>query len=156
MSTVLALALWTTVVGGLVYLLLKWLDLARFTSRFPRPGMPLPFLGNTHLLFGVPPEEILPKIKEICHAADPEKRKVAFGMGNTKMIFLFHPETVEPVFKSTVHTVKSYDYNPLLCWLGEGLLLSRGDKWRNRRKLLYAPNSTLLCHLLVYIGFLFY
>lgn len=49
---------------------------------------------------------------------------------------LFHAETVEPILSSSVHIGKSSEYDSIRPWLGDGLLLSTGDKWRSRRKLL--------------------
>ncbi|GFT66232.1 cytochrome P450 4V2 [Trichonephila clavipes] len=55
----------------------------------------------------------------------------------SKPFILFHkPETVEVVLNSTKMIDKSKEYNLLSAWLGTGLFLSSGTKWRNRRKLL--------------------
>ncbi|CAH1399865.1 unnamed protein product [Nezara viridula] len=52
-------------------------------------------------------------------------------------VMLSEPETVEPVLSSYNHIKKGdYDYAFLRPWLRDGLLLSDGSKWRNRRKLL--------------------
>ncbi|XP_014271848.1 cytochrome P450 4C1 [Halyomorpha halys] len=52
-------------------------------------------------------------------------------------VMLSEPETVEPILISSNHIKKGdYDYAFLRPWLRDGLLLSDGSKWRNRRKLL--------------------
>jgi len=40
------------------------------------------------------------------------------------------------LLNSTTHLEKGADYDPLNSWLGEGLLLSKGTKWHQRRKAL--------------------
>ncbi|GFS48647.1 cytochrome P450 4V2 [Nephila pilipes] len=52
------------------------------------------------------------------------------------LVFFYKPETVEVVLSSTTLIDKSKEYDLLSPWLGNGLLLSSGTKWRSRRKLL--------------------
>ncbi|XP_014486908.1 PREDICTED: cytochrome P450 4C1-like, partial [Dinoponera quadriceps] len=40
------------------------------------------------------------------------------------------------ILHSTKHIVKGFNYKLLKPWLGEGLLISKGMKWQNRRKIL--------------------
>ncbi len=49
-------------------------------------------------------------------------------LGPFKALFVFHPETVERLMSSSVHINKSREYEPLLPWLGPGLLLNHGEK----------------------------
>ncbi|GFT96041.1 cytochrome P450 4V2 [Nephila pilipes] len=51
-------------------------------------------------------------------------------------IFFVKPETVEVLLSSTTLIDKSKEYDLLSPWLGKGLLISSGAKWRSRRKLL--------------------
>ncbi|XP_068736583.1 cytochrome P450 4V2-like isoform X1 [Montipora capricornis] len=51
-------------------------------------------------------------------------------------LLTFKPELAEVVLNSSKHTIKSGDYSYLIPWLGTGLLLSDGSKWRARRKLI--------------------
>ena len=46
------------------------------------------------------------------------------------------PKVVEAVLTSSKHLKKSSDYEMMKNWLGNGLLLSIGEKWRQRRKIL--------------------
>ncbi|XP_014270542.1 cytochrome P450 4C1 isoform X2 [Halyomorpha halys] len=57
-------------------------------------------------------------------------------LGNV-YVLLSEPESVEPVLSSSVHISKGFwEYLFFRPWLNDGLLLSTGDKWRLRRKLL--------------------
>lgn len=57
-------------------------------------------------------------------------------LGNKLFVFLSHPADVEIILNSNVHLDKSADYNFFKPWLGEGLLISTGEKWRSHRKLI--------------------
>ncbi|KAF8373191.1 hypothetical protein PRIPAC_79620 [Pristionchus pacificus] len=45
-------------------------------------------------------------------------------------------ELLQSVFESNDEITKGADYDILVPWLGTGLLISTGDKWRSRRKML--------------------
>ncbi|GMT21509.1 hypothetical protein PFISCL1PPCAC_12806, partial [Pristionchus fissidentatus] len=45
-------------------------------------------------------------------------------------------ETIKYVLDSNEEITKGDEYEPLVPWLGRGLLISTGDKWRSRRKML--------------------
>ena len=58
-----------------------------------------------------------------------------FGM-NTQL-WAYHPETVEPLFNNSVELLgKSFQYDCVKRWLGNGLITSTGKKWQSRRKML--------------------
>ncbi|XP_054713200.1 cytochrome P450 4V2-like [Uloborus diversus] len=52
------------------------------------------------------------------------------------IVFFYKPETIEVVLSSTIITEKSTEYQFLHPWLGTGLLTSKGEKWKIRRKFL--------------------
>lgn len=58
------------------------------------------------------------------------------------MVFLFDPRDVELILSSHVHIDKSPEYRLFEPWLGNGLLISTGQKWRSHRKLI-APTFHL-------------
>ncbi|XP_066999113.2 cytochrome P450 4g15 [Anabrus simplex] len=64
------------------------------------------------------------------------------------LVFLYDPRDIELILSSNVHLEKSKEYRWFKPWLGEGLLISSGDKWRSHRKLI-APTF----HLNVLKGF---
>lgn len=51
-------------------------------------------------------------------------------------IIIADPKIAEAVLTSSKHLQKSNDYDMMKNWLGDGLLLSIGNKWRQRRKIL--------------------
>lgn len=57
-------------------------------------------------------------------------------LGSKVFVFLTHPADVEIILNSNIHLDKSSDYNFFKPWLGEGLLISSGEKWRSHRKLI--------------------
>lgn len=57
-------------------------------------------------------------------------------IGNKLVVFLTNPNDVEIILNSNVHLQKSDEYRYFKPWLGDGLLISSGDKWRNHRKII--------------------
>lgn len=57
-------------------------------------------------------------------------------LGSKLFVFLTHPDDVEIILNSNTHLDKSADYNFFKPWLGDGLLISSGEKWRSHRKLI--------------------
>lgn len=58
------------------------------------------------------------------------------------MVFLTEPSDVELILSSHVYIDKSPEYRFFKPWLGDGLLISSGPKWRAHRKLI-APTFHL-------------
>lgn len=52
------------------------------------------------------------------------------------MVIIYNPEDVEKILSSIKYADKSIVYTFLKPWLGEGLLISNGTKWQERRKIL--------------------
>lgn len=57
-------------------------------------------------------------------------------LGSEPVVCVWKPETVEQVLSDNFLLEKSYHYDFLRPWLGDGLLTSPGKIWRPRRKLL--------------------
>ncbi|CAH0727374.1 unnamed protein product, partial [Brenthis ino] len=57
-------------------------------------------------------------------------------LGTMKSVLILNPEDVETVLTNTKHNKKGYLYFFLRPWLNDGLLLSSGEKWYERRKIL--------------------
>ncbi|CAH0727378.1 unnamed protein product, partial [Brenthis ino] len=53
-----------------------------------------------------------------------------------KHVIIHNPEDVETVLTNTKYNKKGYFYFSLRPWLNDGLLLSSGEKWYERRKIL--------------------
>lgn len=59
-----------------------------------------------------------------------------FWFGLQPLVSVFQGEIAELVLSSSVSIEKSFEYRFLQKWLGTGLLTSKAEKWRFRRKLL--------------------
>lgn len=64
-----------------------------------------------------------------------------YGIGkawifNIPYVVIFKADYVERILSSSKLITKGREYKYLKPWLGDGLLLSTGEKWRKRRKLL--------------------
>lgn len=57
-------------------------------------------------------------------------------IGPKLYVFPLDGETAKPLLESNKEIIKGDDYDFLYKWLGSGLLISKGDKWRSRRKML--------------------
>lgn len=57
-------------------------------------------------------------------------------LGYNVAVFLTDPRDVELILNSNVHITKSREYRFFKPWLGDGLLISDGEKWRTHRKLI--------------------
>ncbi|XP_023239640.1 cytochrome P450 4C1-like isoform X2 [Centruroides sculpturatus] len=65
-----------------------------------------------------------------------EEKLARFTWGGHNYFIFYHPESAQEVLKSTTIINKDWVYNILHPWLGQALLTSTNNKWRNRRKLI--------------------
>ncbi|CAO1428771.1 unnamed protein product [Diamesa tonsa] len=102
-------------------------------SRIPQPSS-WPFIGNSLEFINKSP----PKIFETLN-------KCSVSLGNVwrfsfhpfeHQIMLSEPKLVEAILSSQKELVKTDDYRFAKPWLGDGLLLSDGNKWFKRRKII--------------------
>ena len=119
-------------------------------------GIPLPLVGHS-LRFFVEAEDLLQRLLGVIEECDSkEQRKVKSQvyvvcykisivfffqisgyLGHHPILFCYHPEVLGEFFNSaSTLLTKSSEYDPLLPWLGTGLLISTNQKWHQRRKLL--------------------
>ncbi|KAG5866145.1 hypothetical protein JTB14_000932 [Gonioctena quinquepunctata] len=59
-----------------------------------------------------------------------------FWIGSRSNLMITKPEYLEELFSSSVHIAKSNGYDLFKPWLGDGLLVSTGKKWKSRRKMI--------------------
>ncbi|XP_043786659.1 cytochrome P450 4g15 [Apis laboriosa] len=103
------------------------------------PGPPaLPLIGNALELIGSS-DAIFSKVLK---KAENFKDVVKIWIGPKLVIFLIDPRDVEIILSSNVYIDKSTEYRFFKPWLGDGLLISTGQKWRSHRKLI-APTFHL-------------
>lgn len=81
--------------------------------------------------------KISTEIMEECLKMANEYGSVARGFLSYRVVvFLMDPRDAEVILNSNVHLKKSNDYRFFEPWLGDGLLISHGEKWRSHRKLI--------------------
>ncbi|EEB11101.1 cytochrome P450, putative [Pediculus humanus corporis] len=97
------------------------------------PGPPgLPYIGVVH--FGlIQPEGLVKFAFELGEAYGSVVKGV---LGGKLYIFLSDPRDIEIILSSHTYIDKSPEYKFFKPWLGDGLLISTGDKWRSHRKLI--------------------
>ncbi|XP_034948968.1 cytochrome P450 4g15 [Chelonus insularis] len=103
------------------------------------PGPPgLPLIGNAAEFMGSP-DSIFRNIMRRSFEFD---QVVRLWIGPKLLVFLVDPRDVEVILSSHVYIDKSAEYRFFQPWLGNGLLISTGPKWRAHRKLI-APTFHL-------------
>lgn len=128
-----ALALWY------IYFRMSRKQLYELASKIPgSEGLPL--LGNA-LDFMQDPHTIFYKIYERSFEFE-RNMPIKMWIGPRLLVFLTDPRDVEVILSSNVYIDKSPEYRLFEPWLGNGLLISTGDKWRAHRKLI-APTFHL-------------
>uniref|UniRef100_A0AAG5DQ35 Cytochrome P450 n=1 Tax=Anopheles atroparvus TaxID=41427 RepID=A0AAG5DQ35_ANOAO len=112
-----------------------WMQTRRYVklgNLIPGP-VAYPLVGNANMLLGKTHNQIMEKAMELSYIYGP----VARGwIGYHLVVFLTEPSDVEIILNSYVHLEKSSEYRFFKPWLGDGLLISSGDKWRSHRKLI--------------------
>uniref|UniRef100_A0A6E8VBS0 Cytochrome P450 n=1 Tax=Anopheles coluzzii TaxID=1518534 RepID=A0A6E8VBS0_ANOCL len=123
---------WAVVLGVIATLLaaLDW----KYKSYEHLPGpRRWPFIGNVVSFLGAGPVEIFDQL--IAFASTYGKvYKLDFFYDYT--IIYSSPEAAEAILTSPAFTAKSQDYDKVSEWIGNGLLISRDQKWFTHRKVI--------------------
>lgn len=98
---------------------------------YPLIGNALELLGSSDAIF-----DNIYKLSFIYNGV------IKLWIGPKLLVFLTEPRDVEVILSSHVYIDKSAEYRFFKPWLGEGLLISTGPKWRAHRKLI-APTFHL-------------
>lgn len=132
-------------VASFVIFILRWyFDRDRIDYyKIPGPPVKWPIIGNIDLLYDKKKplsETILPVHYELSKKYTAGFYRFLFGMERAVM---FHKAAmVEALFSSSVNITKGEGYKFIAPWLGKGLLLSTGAKWKHHRKLLTVSCDT--------------
>ncbi|XP_054157968.1 cytochrome P450 4C1-like [Oppia nitens] len=107
-------------------------------ASIPGPEPRYPLIGNIDLfrIPGVPLNECVYKtLVSLCRLYK-NYGIYKISLGPQPVVVVFKHNLMDAIFSSNVHIEKSEQYKFLSDWLGDGLLLSTGAKWKGRRKLL--------------------
>ncbi|KAK5643681.1 hypothetical protein RI129_007526 [Pyrocoelia pectoralis] len=127
-----------------IYWKLSRRHMIKLADKLPGPkgwpiiGNALEFRGSAHEMFS--------RLYKHSEAVDSIMK---VWVGHKLLIFLTDPRDAEIILSSHVHIDKSNEYRLFEPWLGNGLLISTGQKWKAHRKLI-APTF----HLNVLKGFI--
>lgn len=94
----------------------------------------MPLFGNALIYFNKKPEDVIPFMQEMINDYGKLFR-VWIGPYQVSF-FSTDPKDLEVILSSTKHITKNNLYNFLKPWLGTGLLISTGQKWHTRRKII--------------------
>ena len=105
-----------------------------YTLAMKLPGPPAyPLIGNALMFLGKSPSEVL---KVLEHSSKKYGPIVRFLVGPQVQVLMSDPKDVEVILGSQKLIDKSDEYVFMEKWLGTGLLLSTGQKWFSRRKVI--------------------
>lgn len=94
---------------------------------------PIPILGNGLHFIGKTPEAIFELTSVFCRKYG---RVFKIFLGSQVDVVLTDPKDVEVLLASQKLIEKADEYDFISDWLGTGLLISTGQKWHSRRKVL--------------------
>lgn len=126
-----ALVLWY------VYWKISRKHMLELADKIPGPAT-LPILGNALEFLGSSPDIF----QRVYNKSYEFGNIVRIWVGPKLLIFIVDPRDVELILSSHVHIDKASEYKFFKPWLGDGLLISTGQKWRAHRKLI-APTFHL-------------
>lgn len=106
---------------------------ALLANQMPGPKS-FPFIGNAYVILGLKSNHHL--YKRALKMSEKFGRVVRGWAGWKLIVFLLDPIDAEVILNSQVHIDKSEEYKFFEPWLGNGLLISTGEKWRQHRKLI--------------------
>nr|WKR34925.1 cytochrome P450 CYP4G354 [Monolepta hieroglyphica] len=102
-------------------------------NKIPGPT-PIPIFGNAHLALGKSASGIFDYgLKRI---NDFKKDVLRIWVGPRLIVGIGNAEDTEVILGNSTHLEKSPDYHLFQPWLGDGLLISKGEKWKSHRKMI--------------------
>jgi cytochrome P450 family 4 len=110
----------------------KYGDFLALANKLPGPPA-LPLIGNALMFARKSPPELLKVLEGLSKSYG---RTVRFLVGTQLQVLLTDPKDVETILGSQKLIEKSDEYDFIAHWLGTGLLISNGQKWFTRRKVI--------------------
>lgn len=136
MDSAISLILWLFLLAYpaiYIFRLMSWKKkISYHIEKLPGPYN-YPIIGTVYEILGIPREELFEFFME---------RSRTFGRlfrtwnAFIPEVHLSKPEHMELVMTNIKHIEKSFFYDFIQPWLGDGLLTSKGSKWHSRRKLI--------------------
>ncbi|XP_011138410.1 cytochrome P450 4g15 [Harpegnathos saltator] len=120
-----------------IYFRISRRHMIELAAKLPGPDG-LPFIGNALMFLGNS-DTIFRNIYRKSFEFD---QIIKLWLGPKLIVFLMDPRDVEIILSSYIYLDKSTEYRFFKPWLGNGLLISTGQKWRAHRKLI-APTFHL-------------
>lgn len=122
----------TLTVAFLVWFYKKYYRSISLANKLPGPPA-LPILGNALMFLGKSPPELVKIIEAL---SKKYGRTARILIGPQVQILISDPKDAEVILGSQKLIDKSDEYNFIAQWLGTGLLISSGQKWFARRKVI--------------------
>ncbi|XP_069966091.1 cytochrome P450 4d1-like [Bactrocera oleae] len=131
MFSVFVILVFSSLVALLTYCYAKYGRLYALAGRFSGPPA-LPIIGNALTFLNIESHEFVSRCLEMF---DKYGKTYRLWLGPQLNIILHDQHDVEVLLSSNKLTVKSDHYRFMKCWMHDGLLLSHGRKYQQRRKL---------------------
>ncbi|XP_055380309.1 cytochrome P450 4d1-like [Condylostylus longicornis] len=116
------------------YLYVKYARILQLSKKLPGPPT-IPILGNALSFIGQPPEQIILKALDLFDKFSGDGL-MKIWIGPELNILISNLKDIEEILGRTIHNDKAGEYHLLEAWMGEGLLISKGKKWFQRRKII--------------------
>ncbi|XP_036591986.1 cytochrome P450 4F8-like [Trichosurus vulpecula] len=128
------LALSTWILAQVLSSLYRYYTICQYFRCFPQPPLQNWFIGHLGMINNK--EE---NLKQITSIVATFREAFLLWMGPFRpMVTLCHPDYIRPITSASAYIALKDDliYGFLKPWLGDGLLVSNGDKWSRHRRLL--------------------
>lgn len=120
------------IVAAIIYYFKNFHESYMSAIKLPGPRA-LPIIGNALMFLGKSPPNLLKTLEGLSQKYGPVVRIM---IGPQIQVLLTDPQDLEVVLGSQKLIDKSDEYSFIAQWLGSGLLISTGQKWFTRRKVI--------------------
>ncbi|XP_063375636.1 cytochrome P450 4C1-like [Cydia amplana] len=130
-SKMLIYLLSTAILLCVIHVLFNYNSVARALRKIP--GHEYAFIIGNALEILVPPDKLMDLQRGFAKKFNGIHRFWCYPLG---AVTIYNPEDIEIIMSTMKHSEKGIIYHLLKPWLQDGLLLSNGEKWQTRRKIL--------------------